>query len=310
MKKFLIKFSIITVPVLLAAVIIEVMLRNMPNDYLIKKGYLDKKAIDTETLIFGSSHAFYGLNPEFFNSNTFNASNVSQSLKYDLALLKKYEDELKNLETVILPISYFTLYWDLDSSPESWRLKNYQLYFDLETDKPIINSSEVLSNRFSSNIRRLFSYYILRKPSTYSTERGWGTKYTSTSAKDLEKTAKSALARHTREDIQSKESVRIFDENVAYMNSLVKWSNERGVRILFLIPPVYESYYNNLDGTQLAKTLEAIEAVSLGCKDCKFLNLIDDPNFERTDYYDADHLSEIGAKKLSLQIDRAISNWR
>lgn len=39
---------------------------------------------------------------------------------------------------------------------------------------------------------------------------------------------------------------------------------------------------------------------------CDYYNLIDDSNFIEKDFYDADHLSEIGAKKLSKLISSKI----
>ena len=92
MKRFVIKTIYISLPILVVAILMEILLRNTPNDYLFKKQYLDKHSSEIETLILGSSHSFYGFNPEYFSSNTFNASHISQSLNYDFEILKKYQD--------------------------------------------------------------------------------------------------------------------------------------------------------------------------------------------------------------------------
>ena len=109
MKKFLKQIGFLTLPLDVATFLLEVLIQNIPNDYSHKKGYLDKNAAQIETLILGSSHSFYGLDPTFFSSKTFNGSHISQSLKYDLEILKKYEGNFKNLTAVVLPISYFSL---------------------------------------------------------------------------------------------------------------------------------------------------------------------------------------------------------
>jgi hypothetical protein len=39
----------------------------------------------------------------------------------------------------------------------------------------------------------------------------------------------------------------------------------------------------------------------------KYLNLLTDKAFDEKDFYDADHLNEIGAKKFTLKIDSLIN---
>ena len=107
----------------------EVVLRNIPNDYIYKKKYLDVYSNEIETLVLGSSHSFYGVNPAFFFKNTFNASHISQSFDYDLEILEKYDGYLGELKTVVIPISYFSLFHKLESGSESWRIKNYIIYY-------------------------------------------------------------------------------------------------------------------------------------------------------------------------------------
>ena len=115
MKKFLFHLSKIILPILFFFLVLEIAIRKIPNDYQLKKDYLDKNAAEINTLILGSSHTFYGLNPEYFSKKTFNAAYVSQSLDLDYEILKKYDSKLKNLKTVIVPISYFSLFETLDT---------------------------------------------------------------------------------------------------------------------------------------------------------------------------------------------------
>lgn len=179
MKQFLTKVIIISIPILFGAIIMEFLLRNTPNDYLFKKQYLDRNSSEIETLILGSSHSFYAFNPEYFSNNTFNASHISQSLNYDFEIHKKYQDQFKNLKTIILPISYFTLFGKLEAGSESWRVKNYIIYYDLNSSKSLIDYSEVLSNRINVNMKRIASYYILGNSTISCTDLGWGTNYNS-----------------------------------------------------------------------------------------------------------------------------------
>ena len=310
MKRFVIKTIYISLPILVVAILMEILLRNTPNDYLFKKQYLDKHSSEIETLILGSSHSFYGFNPEYFSSNTFNASHISQSLNYDFEILKKYQDQFKNLKTIILPISYFTLFGKLEAGSESWRVKNYIIYYDLNTSKSLINYSEVLSNRINVNIKRIASYYVLGNSTISCTDLGWGTRYNSKNARDLAETGITAAKRHTRDDINSDKYQEIFNDNILILNSIIEWCNKKNVNVLLLTPPAFETYRQNLNQEQLKITINTTSEICSRHENCIYENLLSDTNFVAVDFFDADHLSDIGAKKLSELINEKISEWK
>lgn len=310
MKRFVIKTIYISLPILVVAILMEILLRNTPNDYLFKKQYLDKHSSEIETLILGSSHSFYGFNPEYFSSNTFNASHISQSLNYDFEILKKYQDQFKNLKTIILPISYFTLFGKLEAGSESWRVKNYIIYYDLNSSKSLIDYSEVLSNRINVNIKRIASYYLLGNSTISCSDLGWGTSYNSKNARDLAETGKTAAKRHTRDDINSDKYQEIFNDNILILNSIIQWCKKNNVSVLLLTPPAFETYRQNLNKEQLKIAINTTSDICSKYENCIYENLLNDTNFVAVDFFDADHLSEIGAKKLSELINEKISEWK
>lgn len=312
MRKFITKTAFFLLPFLGVALSMEILLRNIPNNYSFKKEYLDKHSNEIETLILGSSHSFYGCNPDFFSSRTFNAAHVSQSLNYDYEIIKKYQDDLHNLKTIILPISYFTLYSKLEIGSESWRVKNYVIYYDMNVFNSVFDCFEILGNQPKVNLKRLYDFYI-KANSDYNiscSELGWGTQCKSENAKDLIKTGKTASERHTREDIHSEDHNNIFNDNKLILNSIIKWCNMRNVKVLLLTPPAFETYRQNINIEQYNITTKTANDFALKYQNCIYVNLFDDTNFVARDFYDADHLSEIGAKKLSGLIDKKINEWK
>ena len=299
----------ISLPIFVVAILMEILLRSIPNDYLFKKQYLDKNSSRIETLILGSSHSFYGLNPEYFSSNTFNASHISQSLNYDFEILKKYKDKFKNLKTIILPISYFTLFGKLEAGSESWRVKNYIIYYELNSSKSLVDYSEVLSNRINVNIKRIISYYVFGESTISCTDLGWGTSYNSKNARDLAESGKTASKRHTV-DINSDKYQQIFQENIFILESIIQWSNKNNIKIMLLTPPAFETYRQNLNQEQLKITINTTSDICSKYDNCIYDNLLSDTNFVATDFFDADHLSDIGAKKLSILINDRINKWK
>jgi hypothetical protein len=160
MKKFIIYTLLYLLPVLLSLILLEILLRQIPNDYSYKKNYLNTHSCNIETLILGSSHAYYGIDPVYFSSgNVFNAAHVSQSLDYDYEILKQYDKKLTALKTVVIPVSYFTLWGKLSNGQESWRVKNYVIYYKIsKTDFKLKYHFELFGNKFTTNIRQVKSY--------------------------------------------------------------------------------------------------------------------------------------------------------
>lgn len=277
----------------------EFLLRNIPNDYSYKRSYLDKHAAEIETLILGSSHAYYGLNPAFFSGKAFNASHISQSFDYDYALFEKYQVNFKKLKTIVLPISYFSLFGKVQEGSESWRVKNYTIYYGINGSKSISDHSEVLTHAFKMNVERLISFYLNGESAISSTNLGWGTRRKSDVAKDLIETGNLASQRHTKSNLHGKKFSTIFRENNDILNRLVADCKRKNIRLVLVTTPTYKSYYDRLNREQLSLTIEKAKRLELENLNVKYFNFLCDNRFEVQDFYDADHLSAKGAEKLS-----------
>jgi hypothetical protein len=300
MKKFTIEALIFFFPLIVMLLLMEFLLRQIPNDYKYKKEYLDKNSDKVEILILGNSHSFYDINPIYFTSSCFNASHVTQSLDLDLEILKKYEQNWTKLRVVVVPISYFSLFESLKTSFESWRVKNYILYYGINTSNAFKDHTELLSNNLIVNLSRLTSYYILGKPAISCSDLGWGNRYNSKNAQSLIETASEASMRHTIKDNKS------FNENVTALKSIIGFGHRHNIKIVLFTPVAYETYVTNLNKEQITKTIETAETVSNQSDNCYYFNFLQNKSFSASDFYDADHLNEIGAEKFTLLLDKLI----
>jgi len=309
MRKFIIKILLLLLPIVILVVSMEYLLQQIPNDYAYKNKYFDKHSATIQTLILGSSHAYFGINPVYFSENTFNASHISQSLNFDLAILNKYQNNLGNLDVIILPISYFTLFGKLENGTEAWRVKNYTIYYGINP-KSLSDCSELLSNNLKRNLSRLYYYYIKNKNDITCTEHGWGTTYKSEWVNDLQKTGKTAAKRHTSDDIFSEKRTKIFNENLNILNSFSEFCNQRNIKLIFLTTPTYYTYRENLNADQYDKMVETINNFVNKHSNCYYLNWFEDIDFFAEDFFDADHLNEIGAEKLSRKLSQHTDSLR
>jgi hypothetical protein len=302
MKKFTIKTLIFLLPLIISVIIMELLLRQIPNDYKFKKHYLDNNSDKIEILFMGNSHSFYGLNPIYCKQNCFNSSHISQSLDLDLEILKKYEPNWSKLRVIVLPISYFSFFESMKTSTSPWRIKNYIIYYGISRSKNLRYHTEVLSNNLSLNIGRIISYYIEGNSAISCSDLGWGVSYNSKNGRDLVETGKEAAARHTSKDY------KYFNENVSTLKSIIEFGQRHNIKIVLFTPPAYQAYVTNLNKEQLEKTIHTTENILLQYDNCFYFNLLENKSFSLSDFYDADHLNEIGSKKLTELIENVISD--
>ena len=298
MRRFTTKIVLFGIPILLMFIIMELGLRSIPSDYKLKKEYLDANSNKIETLILGSSQTFCGIDPKYFVSKTYNAGYLVQSLDLDFLIIDKYKDNFKNLKTIVLPISYFSLFSNLSLAPESWRIKKYVIYSDLNIYEKLFQNFELFNQNLKVNILRLKDYYINKNDPLHSDSLGWGTTYQSENAKDLIETGKTA-AFHQRFDLALEVVQTTTKENEILLKQFMEWSENNNIKVILITPPAYKTYRNNLHVGQLNLTIETANAIASKYNNCEYYNLIDDSRFTAIDYFDANHLSEIGAEKLS-----------
>jgi hypothetical protein len=298
MKRFIKVIIIFILPLLVLAVTTEILLRKIPNDYSYKRHYLDQHSKKIKILFLGNSHVYYGINPKFIHAESFNAAYVSQSFNYDLEILERYKDNWDSLQYIVLALDYPSLYGRLENGSEAWRIKNYSIYYDMHTSNNIADQTEVCNNNLKMASTRISNYYIKHHSGITSSALGWGNDYNSKDKKDIVLTGKSAALRQ--------KTYNSLTENIQSLQSIVSFARTKNIKLVFFTPPGYETYVQNLDNEKLHKAIrDAIEVTRL-YPATTYVNMLNDTSFTKDDYYDADHLNEIGAGKLTLKIDSFI----
>ena len=300
MNVFLKKFFLFLFPILLIGGFIEILVREIPNDYSYKREYLDKNAANIEVLFLGSSHAYRDINPVYIDANSFNASYVSQSLKYDYMILEKYKNSWSHLEFIVIPVSYFSLFFNLEDSAEAWRVKNYSIYYSMQTTYHLADYFELFSNRLDINLGRIHTYYWNEQTNITSSDLGWGGKNKSTVKSDLLDKGITAAQRHTAtSDI-------FFEENINILRAIISFADQLGTQVIFYTPPAFETYVENLDDKQLARTITTMTELDNAHSNILYVNFLTSDLFAQEDFYDADHLNENGARKFTIELNKLI----
>ena len=304
MRRLYSKLALFLLPLFLVWLALEVFYRQAPNNYSYKDQQLHKVAPFTKTLIMGDSHAFYGINPVYFKDPTFNLSNISQSLLTDELLLEKHIANLPALKTVFINISYFTLSAKENDLESNWR--KYFYYHSMGIRAPSISFwnpkrfSMALIQRFDKSIDLVQQYYK-NHTIVSATPLGYGKQDMSNVVQDKEAISLVIANKHEDNSLD-------FKRNTARLQRLIDLCKKYGVGVVLLEMPVYPAYYNLLDTEKKEKIKSVLHELS-GVNDTVFyLDLSTSPLFEKQDLRDADHLTNSGAKKCSILLNRYIQD--
>lgn len=305
MKRFLIiifAFYLLTVGFFMS---IEMVARHSPNPYMAKAEYMSKHADSIQVLIFGSSHTYYGLRPEFFSLPTYNMANVSQGVFYDYTLLDKYVDSCQNLEYIICDMSTFTpMSGRLEDGQEWYRAIFYELYMGFDEHTMFSKFSYELSNprvfkpKFEAGIKELFDHSNL--DSLY--RGGVDSAYTIKNRPEGWNDATAPLERHIKPFDDAK-----YKNTLDYYSKIAKICKSRNIAILFLSTPTMSCYYKNVPRRRLQLMNSVVAKTKEIWNKTYYINLLADKRFDDNDFFDTDHLNcENGAAKLSAIINDTI----
>lgn len=296
MRKFLLLSTLLCSSIVITLIFGELLVRHIPNPYKTKNGWMMKHAHKVNSIILGSSHTYYGVRPEYIDSS-YNLANISQNPKYDYFMLEKYGDLCANLKTVILPISYFTLFdKSFEDSDEWYYALNYKIYMDCPYHS---NFSKYNAEIFHSSVYfGKLKNWLLGKSNIKCDSLGWGMNYSlANKTKKIDnKSSIEVVKKHTAENWN------YLEENCLYLNKIISYCKSRHIKLILITTPTWHTYYEKLDKKQLKKMYEFIYKIP----DAVFYDYLKDKRFVEDDFYDADHLSDIGAQKFTLILKKEV----
>ncbi|MDE6741881.1 MAG: hypothetical protein K2J58_06075 [Muribaculaceae bacterium] len=292
MRKFLHQTAVFSLIITVILVIGELVVRNLPTSYSYKDNWLRENGNEVSTLVLGSSHTYYGLRPEILGDSTFNLANISQTPEYDLALLKHYLPMMPNLRRIVIPISYFTFRDPEIEKGDEWMLANkYKIHMHLpmHSDFSIYNLEITDFDSYKGKLKNL----ILKDPSNICDSLGFGLGFNLHARNpQWKEIGPSRAAKHTVS------TPGRHMEAMATINTTIKTAKRHGAEVVFITTPACSTYLDALDHSQLAEMYDGIARI---VKDnhVEYYDFLKDKRFSDSDFYDPDHLSDVGAEKLS-----------
>ena len=306
--RFLCKLLLFLLPLLTLFGYAEVRLRRVSNGYRDKRVFLERQLDSVEVLVLGSSHAYFGIDPQCLSLRAVNLAFTNQSLYYDTRLVREYLDRMPRLQLVVVEVNCVSLWRQIADGQEPWRDYFYYhfwgiRYRNLARFDPMMVSYVALYTWKATlgYARRNFNVNPTCDPlsngrAPASCPNGFGNDPADT-------TTSPALVR----DSWGKDRVRCLDsmmqashlsENIADLDTMLEELGRKHIRVVFVTVPAFESYSRYLSPAVNLRNVQVMDSL---CSKyvCRRVDYLTDKRFLASDFRDADHLNFRGAQKLS-----------
>ena len=305
LKRFLLFVS----PLTLIFLGVEIYLRAIDTSYTEKDRELTQA--DPEVLILGNSHAAYGVNPNVFSREAFNAANVAQSIYFDKRITLKHLPHLKKLKYVLISIDYHSLYFSSQGGRDIWTYLGYGIPY-----KNSLTLAEQFSYLMALKAKVAYNFYERNSSGRYDIIRAIDVEYGVDVKKPIEKGWFYYVGLQTLE--AEKIASRMKDLNaivhnpseraevLADLEDFITQLQSRGVTPILFTPPCYPELTAQFDSEVTRQN-----QIDIGRLTKKYnIEYWDYLNFPlpETAFFNSDHLNYEGAtifsKALNARLNR------
>ncbi|MDB4498134.1 hypothetical protein N9251_02195 [Gammaproteobacteria bacterium] len=301
MKRFIIQCFLFIGLLVSLFTVVEYRLRHIPTNYTCKEARIQTIKHQIETLVLGPCYAVQDINPSYFDTYTYNASQHGQTLKFDAYLFQRYCSQMTHLKRFILPISYFTYYAKSDLFSVVRNINyvyacDYSAYHWTDFEHRyktfwIDQNKDFIKNMFG------LSDYITVDSLGFETPKKENVDI-SLWQNRMDQVVKQ------RNNVEDTVALKI---NLNYLNEIILQCESKDIRLYLVFLPQSSVFLSRVDQQQLQNTFSITDSVSSNYPNVYFLNYVNDKRFNDSDFFDVNHLHPKGAEKFSRLLNDTIS---
>ncbi len=284
-------FSLLVTGLLLIG---EFIVRSIETSYIYKAEWLRKNGDKVNTLVLGSSHTYYGVNPSILGDSAFNLANISQTPEYDFAMLKEFHPYMKNLKRVILPVSYFTFRDPVLEEMDRGLCVQYKvgMKLPLHSDYSLYNLCLTDFKSYSGRLRNLVASQELNRCDSL----GFGLGFDLSHRDANWKMGAKERAKDLTQDSPGRASVveKVLEE-------LTDYCRKHNIEVIFITTPVWSGFREAMNDGQYREMRAEINEIKME-RGIRYFDFFSSEDFTDEDFHDSDHLSDIGAEKLTRML--------
>lgn len=309
MRKFIKNVLLFLVVLLVFIFSIECLLLYQTNVYSYKRKYVETHLNDIKVLLLGNSHFEQGLNPQLISDSTFNLAIQGRDKKYDVELAKKYFPHMKNLKVAIMPLDYFDFHFGRvpentsqiktrDEKYSSTYKCMYYKYMGIHIDEWWY-WSEVVNSRLNYMTR----FFLSDEEARECDSLGY-LKY------DIVQRRTKWMHERLPEYIDTSMDVDkdLYFQLYSYYEAIARTAQCHGVKLVLISTPVYKTYQELINHSVYNEMHLFSKRIMEEFPVVGYYDFTYDERFSEEDFYDASHLCDAGARKLSLLVSEIVKD--
>ena len=303
MKRFIYNISLFSLVAFIIFIALECLSFAFPNEYSYKRKYVENNGSKIKLLVLGHSHTGKGIDPEAVGDSVFNMAMSGRIHYYDAVLAERYVSRLKNLKCVIWPLGYAFeyhsyLYPDVLLSKEHVNAIEvqqcmYEKYMGISYEKtiPYLHCSQLAVHPFG--------YKKSLLPDNYEKKIGG----------NLLGYEKITLAKRNGNwqesmlpsviDYSHPDTPKARQEGIDNFKRIAAACRNANVRLVVISTPCYRTYRERMTERGKREMRECVDSMRSVYPAMEYYNFIADSRFTDDDFFDASHVCDQGAEKLS-----------
>lgn len=294
MKLFLKNSLILSVIIICLFFILDTFVfPNNKNTYSYKQSLLQNK--DVEVIVSGNSHLGFGvLADSIFSFNTVNIATKARELNTDIDLLIDNIRDRKKLKALLIPISYYSLFSELNVANDYHQdqMRLYYNFFKIKKyDQGFFGNSLLLNEPF----RELMddSYFLSFMKKRRVSDKGWRANG------NLFMKDSNIIGKLQRLEANIS-NMPLVEKNINRIKELNTECIANNVKLILVLPP-YSAYLYSLTDYKYNKIIHKI--ISEKLTDIKVVDALDFMPTDLEFYENSDHLNVKGAKLFTKKLD-------
>lgn len=299
-KKYLIRTVLFLLPIVIILGALELWVRNIPSSPDTISNYLHTESENLEVLVLGASQNQAAIHPAFMSRPTINMASGHQDYSEDYALLSQLKERLPKLNTVILPMTFA----HLDTPPnkqEFWKHATFLYYYNVNAygrkvyakdrllylSNPSFYSKEILGSLTPMNVQDFGTYGYLENAN-----------HSPFAKADFnpQRIDESPLS------IYNRENELAVEQNTLAFKKILEFCKEQKLKTVIVLTPVTEKHYEGRNPNMVTRRDAFLKEI-LELYPEVLLKDAEQTDYPLTDFNNHNHLSPLGAKKFTKELD-------
>lgn len=269
-------------------------------------------------IVSGLSYVQYGIVVEQLKYPTANIAVGGMDINYSVQMAEKFIDKYPDIKYVILPISYYEGFYDINSSTRTFhKLVLEKIILPTLMDKSVkeenknnsIFSSIIDMDKLQNDYEEEWRIKLWGK--SYFNELHQRSGHGGVSISDLKTNTEEERYLYAMKTVKGNESVYKEENKTRILNLLkvfLERMEEKDIKVLFFTPPTTKYVFEAMNPIIEENFYKYYIPFFKQYVCCTYIDYYRDKEFSFSDFEDYEHLGERGAYKLTRKINKWIAS--